>query len=126
MDAGDGQQLWTDNLIIIEVPHVERPDLFPPGANYWSLGIELWDYGRAYVARDGLFYQGYWRRQNTNPGTALQLVFADNSHIMLKPGRSWITVVRGLSQATVSEQLADMPGTATAIAAIPTETPASP
>ena len=126
MDAGDGQQLWTDNLVIIEVPHVERPDLFPPGADYWSLGIELWDYGRAYVARDGQFFEGYWRRQDTNPGTALQLVLSDNTHIMLKPGRSWITVVRSLGQTKISEELADMPGTATAIAAVPTETPASP
>lgn len=121
LDAGDGQQLWADNLVILEVPHVERPDLFPPGADYWSLGIELWDSGRAYVARDGQFYQGFWRRQDTNPGTALQLVFGDNTHIMLKPGRSWITIVRGLSQTTVSEERADMPATATAIAAVPTE-----
>ena len=108
MDAGDGQQLWADNLVIIEVPHVERPDLFPPGADYWSLGIELWDYGRAYVARDGQFYQGYWRRENTNPGTALQLVFDDNTHIMLTPGRSWVTIVRNLSQATISEEVVDV------------------
>jgi hypothetical protein len=62
MDAGDGQQLWADNVIVIEVPHNERPDLFPEGANYQSHEIALWDQGRAYLMRDGVFYEGYWQR----------------------------------------------------------------
>jgi hypothetical protein len=107
LDAADGQQLWVDNLIIIEVPHVERPDLFPPGVDYWSLGIELWGQGNAYLARDGQFYQGGWRRLTTDPGNALELLYPDYTSMMMKPGRTWVSIVRGLSQTRISEELTD-------------------
>ena len=124
-DAGDGQQLWADNLIIIEVPHVDRPDLFAPGADYTSIGIELWGQGNALVFRDGVYYQGFWRRLDENPGTALEVMHSDYTPIMLQPGRTWVSIVRALGQTTISETLADMPATATAIAlsATPTYTP---
>ncbi|MEO1643859.1 MAG: DUF3048 C-terminal domain-containing protein, partial [Chloroflexota bacterium] len=124
LDAGDGEQLWADNLVIIEVPHVERPDLFPPGANYASLGIELFGQGRAYVIRDGNVYQGFWRRnENLAEGQALQLIYGDNSPILLQPGRTWVTVVRGLGNALISEELTDISATATVIAQTPSPTP---
>lgn len=107
-DALDGEQLWADNLIFIEVPHVRRPDLFPPGANYESIGIELWDQGRAYVVRDGVLYQGFWRRRNENPGSALQLIYGDNTPIKLKPGRTWVTVLRGLGNVEISDELSTL------------------
>ncbi|MDQ7026501.1 MAG: DUF3048 domain-containing protein [Anaerolineae bacterium] len=123
MDAADGQQLWADNLVIIEVPHVERPDLFPPGANYASLGVELWEQGRAYVLRDGQWYQGFWRRRNRNPGSALQLIYGDNTPIMLKPGRTWVTIVRGLGNVSLNETQVDVGATATLMALTPSPTP---
>lgn len=125
-DAADNEQLWTDNLVIIEVPHVQRPDLFPPGANYTSLGIELWDQNFAYVIRDGRVYQGYWRRRSQDPGQALQLIYGDNIPIMMKPGRTWVTVVRGLGTASISENYADVAATATVIAQTPSPTPYDP
>ncbi|MEO0598284.1 MAG: DUF3048 C-terminal domain-containing protein, partial [Chloroflexota bacterium] len=124
LDAADGEQLWADNLVIIEVPHVERPDLFPPGANYASLGIELFGQGRAYVIRDGNVYQGFWRRnENLAEGQALQLIYGDNTPILLQPGRTWVTVVRGLGNALISEELTDISATATVIAQTPSPTP---
>jgi hypothetical protein len=126
-DAADEQQLWADNLVVIEVPHNKRPDLFPEGSNYESLEVALWDQGRAYLFRDGQVYQGYWRRQDRNPGSALQIIYGNNTPIMMKPGRSWVTIVRGLGNLTLSETLADMAGTATAVAltATPTIDPAA-
>lgn len=110
MDAGDGSQLWADNLVIVEAEHVERPDLFPPGANYESLDINLLEQGRAMVFRDGMYYQGFWRRQNEEPGNALQLIYPGSPEpIMLKPGRTWVTVVRGFGWVTVSDELTEMP-----------------
>jgi hypothetical protein len=114
-DKGDGQQLWVDNVVVIEVPHVDRPDLFPEDANYQSLGIELWDQGRAYVMRDGMLWQGFWRRdERQRPGDALQLIFGNNVPITLKPGRTWVAVVRWLGDATMSEAKVDVAATATA------------
>lgn len=121
-DAATGEQLWADNLIVIEVPHNRRPDLFPEGSNYESLEIALWDQGRAYVFRDGVYYQGFWRRRDRNPGSALQLIYGNNTPIMLQPGRSWVSVVRFLGDAVISDEYADMSATATAIFAQATPT----
>jgi hypothetical protein len=123
MDNADGQQVWIDNLVIIEVEHIERPDLFPEGATYTSQEINLVEQGRAYVIRDGVYYQGFWRRQNTDEGSALQLIYGNNQPIMLQPGRTWVEVVRGFGDVIISEDFADMGATATAIALTPTATP---
>ncbi len=122
-DALDNQQLWADNLVIIEVPHDDHPAIFPPGASYTSIDIQLQGQGRAYLLRDGMLYQGYWRRRSTNPGDALQIIYGNNQSIMLKPGRTWVSVVRGLGNVTLSDQKADMVATATALASIASPTP---
>jgi hypothetical protein len=123
IDALDGQQLWADNLVILEVPHNDTPDIFPPDANYISIQIELWEQGRAYVLRDGLLYQGFWRRQNREPGSAIQLIYGDNTPIMLQPGRSWVSVVRGFGDVFTNEVQADMQATATALFSVASPTP---
>ena len=126
-DAADGEQVWANNLVIIEVPHVDRPDLFPEGANYTSLGVELWGQGRAYVIRDGQLYQGFWRRnENLAAGQALQLIYGDASPIMLHPGRTWVTVVRGLGNASIQEEFTDVFATSTITALTPSPTPFDP
>jgi hypothetical protein len=122
-DAVSGEQLWTDNLIILEVPHERRPDLFAEGVNYESLEIQLWDQGRAYLVRDGMWYQGYWRRQSREPGDAIQIIYGNNQPIMMKPGRTWVSVVRGFGDVIINEQLADMQATGTAIAGSVTPSP---
>lgn len=122
-DAATGEQVWTDNVIIIEVPHNRRPDIFPEGATYESLEIALWDQGRAYLVRDGVFYQGYWRRRDREPGSALQIIYGNNAPIMMKPGRTWVSVVRYLGDAFITDQPADMNATATAILSVSTMTP---
>jgi hypothetical protein len=114
-DANDGQQLWADNLVIIEVPHERRPDLFPEGVTYESYEIQLWDQGRAYLVRDGVWYQGYWRRQDREPGSALQIIYGNNQSIMMKPGRTWVSVVRGFGDVIINEQMPDMSATGTAV-----------
>jgi len=116
IDAGDGKQLWADDIIILEVPHNDHPDIFDPGVKYLSIQIELWDQGRAYLLRDGQVFQGYWRRKDKEPGSALQLVYGNNKPMMVKPGRSWVEVVRGFGDVFINTTKADMVGTATAIA----------
>lgn len=124
-DAEDGEQLWADNLVIIEVEHEDRPDLFEQGAKNSSIDINLVDQGRAYVLRDGVYYQGYWLRRSEDPGDALQLIFGDNTPIKLKPGRTWVSVVRWLGEVNVQEEQVDAFATATVImsSATPTMTP---
>jgi hypothetical protein len=145
-DAADGEQLWADNIVVLEVPHQERGDLFEPESRSASQQINLWDQGRAYVFRDGVYYTGFWRRPcdlqleetptpvvgepqercYSNMGTALQLVFGNNAPIMLKPGRTYVQVVRFLGDAAISETLADMSATGTSVFLSATPTPIRP
>jgi hypothetical protein len=121
-DAADGQQLWADNLVIIQVPHERRPDLFEEGAKNESMEIQLWDQGPAMLVRDGQWYSGFWRRQDREPGSALQLIYGNNQSIMMKPGRTWVSVVRGFGDVVISEAQTDMAATATSIALSATPT----
>lgn len=105
LDAVTDEQLWVDNLVIIQVPHNERPDLFEQESRTASLDITLWNqddiFQTAYVFRDGKQYDGLWNRPNTNMGTALQLMYRGGEPIRLKPGRTWVTIVRTVEQVTI-------------------------
>ena len=107
LDAVDNSQLVADNLVVLQVPHNRRSDLFTPGAIDESYELALWGRGPAYVLRDGMLYEGFWWRRNQNRGEALRLIFADGDPILLKPGRSWITIARSLDWARISSELAD-------------------
>jgi hypothetical protein len=122
-DAADGEQLWADNVIVIEVPHEERPDLFESESRSASQQINLWDTGRAYLLRDGQYWEGYWRRRDREPGTALEVMFGDNTPIMMRPGRTWVMVTRWMNYVTISTERPNIEATATIIALTPTNTP---
>jgi hypothetical protein len=149
LDAAEDQQVWTDNIVIIEVEHEERPDLFEEESRSASQQINMWGTGRAYLFRDGVYYAGFWERRcrdgqpaevteeateealpevtqpcNTEPGDALRIYYGNNQSIMMKPGRTWVEVVRWLGNVTVSTEQAEMGGTQTALAqsATPTRT----
>ena len=114
-DALDGQQLWADNLIVLQVPHVRRPDLFAPGAIDESLEIQLWGSGPALVMRNGRWYSGRWTRSSRTATVALQLTHTGSDKpIQLKPGRSWISVVRSFANVSLSEHLTDFSALANA------------
>lgn len=123
VDAADGEQLWADNVIVIEVPHEERPDLFEPESRSASQQINLWDTGRAYLFRDGVYYEGYWRRRNTEPGTALEIMYGNNVPIMMKPGRTWVMVTRWMNYVTISTEQPDIEATWNIVRLTPTNTP---
>lgn len=116
-DAADGEQLWADNVVILEVIHEERPDLFEEESRSASQQIDLWDSGRAYLLRDGVYYEGYWRRANRDPGTAIELIYGSGAPIMMEPGRTWVSIVRWLGDVVISEDQVDMQATGTALAA---------
>ncbi len=108
-DALDGEQVWADNLIVLQVPHVSRPDLFVPGSDEESLEIQLWGSGPALVARDGRWYSAMWHRAGLTPTVALELRHTGSEKpVRLRPGRSWISVVRSLSHVTLSERLSEV------------------
>ncbi len=115
-DAADDTQLWADNLVMLQVAHNRRPDLFEAGAINESYEVALWGSGPAYVMREGMLYQGYWSRLTHSRGAALSLNHRDGAPIMLKPGRTWVTVMRSLDEVVVSEIRANMRAAASASA----------
>jgi hypothetical protein len=142
-DAAESVQLWTDNIVIIEVVHEERPDLFEEESRSASQQINMWGSGRAYVFRDGQYYAGYWERRcrevpadtptptpipnaaspcYSEPGDALRLYYGDNQSIMMKPGRTYVQVVRWLGNVTIGAERADMGATMTVLAQSATAT----
>lgn len=113
-DAADGAQLWADNLVMLQVAHNRRPDLFEPGAINESYEVALWGRGPAYVMREGLLYRGSWSRLTHSRGAALSLNHGDGTPIMLKPGRTWVTVMRSLDEVELSDIQANMRAAANA------------
>lgn len=113
MDANTGMQLSADNIVILQAYHVNRPDIYESETGSPAVEIQLWGADKAYVFRDGKWYQGIWRR-NRERG-ALLLYYDDNkTPIHLKPGQTWFEIVRPqMFGVTVSTDLADVQGTAT-------------
>ncbi len=112
LDAADERQLWADNLVFLQVKHNRRPDLFTIGAIDESYEVALWGQGAAYVLREGRIYHGLWWRRNQSRGEALRLIFPDGDPIRLKPGRTWVTILRTLDSAIVSAELVENPAAA--------------
>ena len=116
VDALTGEQLRARNVVVLAVPHAERPDLFEPETSAYSLEIQIWGSGQAYIFRDGQVYQGWWQRPNREQG-GLQLTWGDNEPIPLHPGTTWFEVVRqGFPGVFIYEEPGDMRATETAAA----------
>jgi hypothetical protein len=121
-DAISGDQLSTDNVVILEAQHVDRPDIYDSEIGGIVIETQLWGRGTAWLFRDGLWYEGIWAHGRGKSG--LWLLFPDGQTPMhLKPGQTWIEIVRPVMYGvTVSEQPVDAQATAQAIYATQTET----
>lgn len=92
-DALTGEQLAFENIVVISAYH-EEVDLFPE--RYFgeevSLYIELTGEGPMTLLRDGLAFEGRWRRM----GDEDMLTFVDlaGNPIPLRPGRTFIQIIR--------------------------------
>jgi hypothetical protein len=137
LDAATGQQLATDNVVLIEVWHQDRPDVYESETGGIALGHLLEGSGTAWVFRDGLWYKGEWYRNPEATGVYIRYLGADAegnfTPIALKPGQTWIQVVRKqflgseneLWSVTVSEELVEAQATAQARSAELTAVPAA-
>lgn len=120
MDANTGKQLTADNVVILQAEHVNRPDIYESETGSPAVQIDLWGADKAWVFRDGQWYQGIWRRNHDKGG--LYLFYADNkTPIDLKPGNTWFEIVRPVMfNVTVSDQYTDVHDTETPAAATAT------
>lgn len=119
IDAATDEQLTADNVILLEAWHVDRPDVYESEIGGIALEHLVWGRGRAWIFRDGLWYEGQWLRNQERGG--FQFRFPDSDvHIPLKPGQTWIEIVRQQSQypsgdffsVTVGQEYEDAEATA--------------
>lgn len=130
IDANTGKQITTDNVVILEVWHSDRPDIYESETGGIAIEHILWGYSRAWVFRDGQWYQGWWYRSRDYGGLQLRYDYRDRETPMhLKPGQTWFEVVRKTSayqtegpmlNVTISEIPVDAVATAEAVSATAT------
>lgn len=97
IDALNNRQLNAANVIIIYVNHVEdkrflEEDYPQYGIRVFGIQIQLWNSGPARIFRDGQEFGGQWQRFNRDD--MLTFVDPDGQPIPLKPGSSWVELVR--------------------------------
>ncbi|MBZ0318571.1 MAG: DUF3048 domain-containing protein [Anaerolineae bacterium] len=127
IDLGTGEQITTDNLVILEVWHTDRPDVYESEVGGIALEHQLWGYSRAWLFRDGQWYQGWWYRNREYGSIQLRFNYNDrNDPMHLKPGNTWFEIVRKFDpyvtegpmfSVTVSDELVDAQATAEVVSA---------
>jgi hypothetical protein len=119
-DAITGEQLTADNVVLLQAVHNNRPDIYESETGSPAVEIQLWGGDKAWVFRDGQWFQGVWKRNRKAGG--LYLYYNDGVTPMhLKPGQTWFEVVRPeMFGVTKSETLVDTTGTETPAAATAT------
>ncbi len=101
-DALTGQQLGFANVVVISAYH-DEVDLFPE--KYFgqekSLYIELQGEGPMTLLRDGLAFEGHWRREAA--GDMFSFTDMRGKPLPLKPGRTFIQIIRaGFEQLLIA------------------------
>jgi len=90
IDNETGTQIVTDNVVVLFANHT-LTDIVEDSLGTKGVDMELYGFGDFRIFRDGRVYEGTWRANDESPprwlGPGEQLV-------PLKPGQSWIQVVR--------------------------------
>ncbi len=94
IDAATGEHIAADNVVVMEVWHAERPDIYESEIGGIAIEHQLWGTGTAWVFRDGQWYRGEWFRNRDRSGLYLRFLDEANTPITLRPGQTWFTVVR--------------------------------
>ncbi len=115
IDANNGKQLTADNVIILQAYHKNRPDIYESETGSPAVEVQLWGQEKAWVFRDGKWYEGMWMRRNRNRGSLILMYPDGKTPMHLKPGNSWIEIVRccDMNGVTAGNTLADVQSTAT-------------
>ena len=92
----NGQPIVAQNVIIQVAPH-ELTDIVEDSLGTKGVDIKLYGFGDFRIFRDGQVYEGTWRADDQNPPRWLG---PGEVVIQLKPGQSWIQVVRESGEFT--------------------------
>jgi hypothetical protein len=98
IDALTDEQIAPSNVLVLYVNHVDTDiaaDEHDPNQTWYSVSIQLWGAGTAQLLRDGMVYQGQWRRDNPQqPTDRLVILDGKGEQIPFHPGPTWIQLVR--------------------------------
>lgn len=90
VDQASGRQVSSENVIVLFAEH-ELTNIVEDSLGTLSVKIHLYGFGDVRVFRDAQVYEGTWRANDQSPP---RWFGAGERPILLKPGRTWIQVVR--------------------------------
>ena len=90
LDANTNQQLAFDNVVLVQAVHINTEIIEDSGGSP-SIQVQLWGEGPATVFRNGLQFDGTWRR--AQPGHMLTFYDKKGEPLFLKPGSSFFQIV---------------------------------
>lgn len=87
------EQITADNVLILEEDHIDQPFV---SDGYWGPGnyaysLNFIGSGRAILMRDGVYYEGEWRRETAED--PLFYVDGDEEPLVFKPGNTFVQLV---------------------------------
>ena len=89
-DQTTGQQISSNNVVVVFADH-ELTDIEEDSLGTLSVKIHLYGFGDLRLFRNGQVYEGTWRANDQSPP---RWFGPGEQEIALKPGRTWIQVVR--------------------------------
>jgi hypothetical protein len=97
-DALTGRQIAPSNVVMLYANHVNSDiaaDTHDPNNIWYSIIIQLWGEGTGKLMRDGQVYDIRWVRQDPQQaGDRLLFLDGSGNKIPLRPGPTWIQLVR--------------------------------
>jgi len=105
LDALTNTQIAPANVMVLYANHIDTDiaaDTHDPNHTWYAVSIQLWGEGPGKLLRDGQEYSGKWVRINPQQADD-RLVFLDSEgkQIPLKPGSTWIQLVRTDGSVTI-------------------------
>lgn len=90
VDAISGAQLLFQNIVIVKAPHLDTEIIEDSGGSP-SIQIQIWGEGPATIYRDGVRYDGLWRRLDNRH--MLTFHTTEGDLLPLSPGKTFFEVV---------------------------------
>lgn len=94
--ALNGQPIVAKNVIVMAAAH-QLTDIVEDSLGTKGVDIALYGFGDFRIFRDGQVYEGTWRADPENPP---RWFGPGEAIVQLKPGQSWIQVVREIGELT--------------------------
>lgn len=94
--ALNGQPIVAKNVIVLAAAH-QLTDIVEDSLGTKGVDIQLYGFGDFRIFRDGQVYEGTWRADPENPP---RFFGPGEVIVQLKPGQSWVQVVREIPEVT--------------------------